>query len=107
MTQVGGQEEIRVPSGRVRLVTDFRSPPTRPSNSCSTGACARASSTRRASPVHSLKPAFRVIDVTEFAVLRGSVALNTIVATGDPNGCAADGADLASATTCTSSPAPT
>jgi hypothetical protein len=41
-----------------------------------------------------LKPAFRVIDVQELAKLSGTVALATLNATGDPNGCLADDPNL-------------
>jgi hypothetical protein len=44
-------------------------------------------------PGYLLKPAFRMLDVSEYGVLRGTVAANTVVETGDPNGCLADDED--------------
>ena len=48
LTEAGGEEEIelRVPSGRVRLVSGFEVPRIRPCACCSIGTCAKVSSTR-------------------------------------------------------------
>jgi len=92
MTNAGGQEEIRVPSGRVRLVDgfdvgtnqsveflfdwDMRSGLVRPPGQ----------------PGYFLKPAFRVLDVNEYGTLGGTVAPETLAAM--DNDCAADDEDL-------------
>jgi hypothetical protein len=92
MTSAGGQEEIRVPSGRVRLVDgfdvgtnqsveflfdwDMRSGLVRPPGQ----------------PGYFLKPAFRVLEVNEYGTLGGTVAPETLAAM--DNACDADAEDL-------------
>jgi len=94
MTSVGGQEELRVPSGRVRLVSGFDVGANQAVELLFDWDLRRGLVGPPGQPGFMLKPAFRVIDVTEFGVLRGTVATTTIVGSGDPNGCAADSADL-------------
>jgi hypothetical protein len=95
LTKVGGQEEIRVPSGRVRLVSGFEVAANQAVELLFDWSLRKGLVDPPGQPGFLLKPAFRVIDVTELGELRGTVAMATIVATGDPNGCATDHADLA------------
>src|SRR5882672_3834624 len=94
MTASGGQEEIRVPSGRVRLVDGFEVGPNQAVKLLFDWDLRKGLVDPPGQPGFLLKPAFRMLDVTELGALRGTVALTTIVATGDPNGCAKDAADL-------------
>jgi hypothetical protein len=94
MTSIGGQEELRVPSGRVRLVSGFEVGASQAVELLFDWDLRRGLVDPPGQPGFMLKPAFRVIDVKEFGVLRGTVAANTIVGAGDPNGCAADDSDL-------------
>jgi len=93
-TRSGGQEEIRVPSGRVRLVGAFTVGPNQAVKLLFDWNLRKGLVRPPGQPGFFLKPAFRVIDVTELSVLRGTVALTTLNATGDPNGCLADDANL-------------
>jgi hypothetical protein len=84
----GGTEELRVPSGRVRLVSGFDVP-------ANQGVRLLFDWDLRQGLVHPpglagylLKPAFRVLDLTAYGALSGSVASATITAAG----CDADGA---------------
>jgi uncharacterized protein DUF4382 len=94
VTKSGGQEEIRVPSGRVRLVGGFTVGPNQAVKLLFDWNLRQGLVRPPGQPGFFLKPAFRVIDVTELSVLRGTVALTTLNATGDPYGCLADDADL-------------
>jgi hypothetical protein len=94
MTASGGQEEIRVPSGRVRLVDGFEVGPNQAVKLLFDWNLRKGLVDPPGQPGFLLKPAFRMLDVTELGALRGTVALTTIVAAGDPNGCAKDDADL-------------
>jgi hypothetical protein len=89
-TKSGGQEEIRVPSGRVRLVGGFTVGPNQAVKLLFDWDLRKGLVRPKGQPGFFLKPAFRVIDVTELSVLRGTVALTTLNATDDPNGCLAD-----------------
>jgi hypothetical protein len=95
MTDVGGQEEVRVPSGRVRLVDGFEVGANQAVELLFDWNLRKGLVDPPGQPGFLLKPAFRVLDVNEFGAVSGTVAIGTIVATGDPNGCAADDADLA------------
>jgi hypothetical protein len=95
MTEVGGQEELRVPSGRVRLVSSFEVGANQAVELLFDWSLRQGLVDPPGQPGFLLKPAFRVIDVNEFGAVRGTVAMATIVASGDPNGCATDDADLA------------
>jgi hypothetical protein len=94
MTDVGGQEEIRVPSGRVRLVSGFEVGANEAVELLFDWDLRKGLVDPPGQPGFFLKPAFRVIDVKEFGALQGTVATTAIVATGDPNGCATDDSDL-------------
>jgi hypothetical protein len=92
MTASGGQEEIRVPSGRVRLVDGFEVGPNQAVKLLFDWDLRQGLVDPPGQPGFLLKPAFRMLDVTELGALRGTVALTTITATA--NGCAKDDADL-------------
>ena len=94
VTKTGGHEEIRVPSGRVRLVGGFEVGANQAVQLLFDWDLRRGLVDPPGQPGFLLKPAFRVVDVHELAKLGGTVALTTLNATGDPNGCLADGADL-------------
>ena len=95
MTTGGGQEEIRVPSGRVRLVDGFEVAANQAVMLLFDWDLRQGLVDPPGQPGFLLKPAFRMLDVKELGVLRGTVALTTISATGDPNGCTKDSsADL-------------
>jgi hypothetical protein len=94
MTDAGGQEELRVPSGRVRLVSGFEVEANQALRLLFDWDLRKGLVDPPGQPGFMLKPAFRVIDVTELGELSGTVATTTIVATGDPNGCATDDPDL-------------
>src|SRR5436190_647963 len=89
----GGQEELRVPSGRVRLVDGFEVGANQAVVLLFDWNLRKGLVRPPGQPGFMLKPAFRMLDVKELGVLKGTVALTTIVATGDPNGCAKDNAD--------------
>ena len=93
-TASGGQEELRVPSGRVRLVDGFEVGANQAVMLLFDWSLRKGLVRPPGQPGFMLKPAFRMLDVKELGVLKGTVALTTIVATGDPNGCAKDAADL-------------
>ena len=90
MTAIGGQEELRVPSGRVRLVSGFTVGANQAVRLLFDWDLRKGLVGPPGQPGYLLKPAFRVIDVTEYGVLRGTVADATI--TGDP-ACVTDDAD--------------
>ncbi len=94
MTQTGGQVELRVPSGRVRLVDGFDVAANQAVKLMFDWDLRKGLVGPPGQPGYMLKPAFRVIDVSEYGVLRGTVALGTLTATGDPNGCLADDANV-------------
>lgn len=105
-TTGGGQEEIRVPSGRVRLVGGFTVEKGQAVQLLFDWELRKGLVRPPGQPGFFLKPAFRVIDVTELGTLSGTVALTTLnggtaTATGnaagtttDTNGCLADDANL-------------
>jgi len=93
-TKSGGQEEIRVPSGRVRLVGSFTVEANQAVKLLFDWNLRQGLVRPPGQPGFFLKPAFRVIDVQELSVLRGTIALTTLNATGDPHGCLADDANL-------------
>jgi len=104
-TTTGGQEELRVPPGRVRLVGGFTVAANQALQLLLDWNLRKGLVRPQGQPGFFLKPAIRVIDVTELGVLRGTVALTTLNATtatvkavgttpsdttGDANGCLAD-----------------
>ena len=94
-TDTGGMEEVRVPSGIVRLVSGFDIPANQGVELLFDWDLRRGLVRPPGQPGYFLKPAFRMIDVTEFGALHGTVSAD-IVADAD-NDCNADSmaADLA------------
>jgi hypothetical protein len=94
-TNTGGMEEIHVPSGRVRLVSGFDVAANQAAELMFDWDLRTGLVDAPGQPGYFLKPAFRMIDVTEFGALEGTVAATTVT---DPaNDCNADSmaADLA------------
>jgi Domain of unknown function (DUF4382) len=94
VTKIGGQEELRVPSGRVRLVGGFDVAANQAVQLLFDWDLRKGLVDPPGQPGFLLKPAFRVVDVHELGKLSGTVALATLNATGDPNGCLADDPNL-------------
>lgn len=94
VTKIGGQEELRVPSGRVRLVGGFDVAANQAVQLLFDWDLRKGLVDPPGQPGFLLKPAFRVVDVHELGRLSGTVALATLNATGDPNGCLADDPNL-------------
>lgn len=92
MTAAGGQVELRVPSGRVRLVSGFDVEANQATEFLFDWDMRQGLVAPPGLPGYLLKPAFRMLDVTEYGVLRGTVAANTITAA--QNACNADDANL-------------
>lgn len=95
VTNVGGQEEIRVPSGSVRLVGGFQVGANQAVKLLFDWDMRKGLVNPPGQPGYFLKPAFRVLNVDELGVLTGTVAMDTIMGAGDPNHCLADGSDPA------------
>lgn len=87
MTKTGGQEEIRVPSGRVRLVSGFEVGANEAVEMLIDWSMRHGLVDPPGQLGYLLKPAFRVLDVNEYGVLQGTVAPTTRTALA----CAADG----------------
>jgi Domain of unknown function (DUF4382) len=94
VTKIGGQEELRVPSGRVRLVGGFDVAANQAVQLLFDWDLRKGLVDPPGQPGFLLKPAFRVVDVHELGRLSGTVALATLNAAGDPNGCLADDPNL-------------
>jgi hypothetical protein len=94
VTKIGGQEELRVPSGRVRLVGGFDVAANQAVQLLFDWDLRKGLVDPPGQPGFLLKPAFRVVDVHELGKLSGTVAIATLNATGDPNGCLADDPNL-------------
>jgi hypothetical protein len=92
-TLAGGQEEVRVPSSRVRLVSGFSVAPNQAAELLFDWDMRTGLVDPPGQPGFLLKPAFRMLDVTELGALSGTIAMNTVVANGAQNGCAADDAN--------------
>ena len=90
VTTVGGQEEIQVPSGRVRLVSGFDVEANQAVLLLFDWDLRKGLVDPPGQLGYLLKPAFRMIDVTEFGRLSGTVALPMIM---DPD-CTADDANV-------------
>ena len=89
LTDTGGMEEIRVPSGRVRLVSGFEVAEAQAVQFLFDWDLRQALVDPPAfDPGFLLKPAFRVIDVTEYGVLGGTIAVDSV--TDAANDCNAD-----------------
>jgi hypothetical protein len=92
MTDAGGQEEIRVPSGRVRLVSGFEVPENQGVVLLFDWDLRKGLVDPPGQPGYLLKPAFRMLEVNAFGALEGTIALTTV--TDAANNCAVDDADL-------------
>ncbi|HJR71695.1 MAG TPA: DUF4382 domain-containing protein [Gammaproteobacteria bacterium] len=92
MTVTGGQEELRVPSGRVRLVSGFDIPENQSTQFLFDWDMRTGLVDPPGLPGYLLKPAFRMLEVTAFGVLTGTVANETITLAA--NACNADDANL-------------
>ena len=87
-TNTGGMEEIRVPSGIVRLVSGFDVAANQGAEFLFDWDLRRGLVDPPGQPGYFLKPAFRMIDVNEFGALHGTVSAAIV---GDPdNDCNAD-----------------
>lgn len=99
MTETGGEEEIelRVPSNRVRLVGGFDVPPNESLQLLFDWDMRKGLVYPPGQRQYMLKPAFRMLDVTAYGVLKGTIAATTVGTSLDPaaNNCASDdNADL-------------
>jgi hypothetical protein len=98
LTNYGGEEEIDVehdlfvPSGRLRLVDGFEVPPNRAVKLLFDWDMRQGLVYPPGLGRYLLKPAFRMIDVTAYGVLEGTIAGTTVGTELDPaeNACAAD-----------------
>ena len=99
VTDTGGQEEIRVPSGSVRLVGGFEIGANQAVKLLFDWDMRKGLVHPPGQPGYFLKPAFRMLSVDQLGVLSGTVgadvlsgtvAMDTIMGSGDPNHCLAD-----------------
>ncbi len=94
LTETGGEEEIelRVPSGRVRLVSGFEVPANQGVRLLFDWDMRQGLVYPPGQGQYLLKPAFRMLDVTAYGVLQGTIAAATVGTSLDPatNNCAAD-----------------
>ena len=96
ITNTGGEvdleTELRVPSDRLRLVSGFDVAPNQAVRLLFDWDMRQGLVNPPGQGQYLLKPAFRMIDVTEYGVLEGTIAAATIGTSLDPavNGCAAD-----------------
>lgn len=88
VTDAGGQVELRVPSGRVRLVSGFEVEANEATEFLFDWNVRQGLVAPPGQGGYLLKPAFRMLEVTEYGVLRGTVASETITASA--NACYAD-----------------
>jgi hypothetical protein len=94
LTETGGEEEIelRVPSGRVRLVSGFEVPANQGVRLLFDWDMRQGLVNPPGQRQYFLKPAFRMLDVTAYGVLQGTIAAATVGTSLDPavNNCASD-----------------
>jgi hypothetical protein len=94
MTEAGGEEEIelRVPSNRVRLVGGFEVPPNESLKLLFDWDMRKGLVYPPGQQQYMLKPAFRMLDVTAYGELKGTIAAATVGTSLDPavNNCASD-----------------
>jgi hypothetical protein len=94
LTETGGEEEIelRVPSGRVRLVSGFDVPANQAVRLLFDWDMRQGLVYPPGQGQYLLKPAFRMLDVTAYGVLQGTIAAATVGTSLDPatNNCASD-----------------
>ena len=86
LTEAGGEEEIelRVPSGRVRLVSGFEVPPNQAVRLLFDWDMRQGLVNPPGQRQYFLKPAFRMLDVTAYGVLQGTIAAATVGTSLDP-----------------------
>lgn len=98
LTEAGGEEEIelRVPSNRLRLVSGFDVPPNQAVRLLFDWDMRKGLVFPPGQGQYMLRPAFRVLDVTAYGVLEGTIAATTVGTDINPatNVCATDDADL-------------
>ena len=96
LTDTGGEvdleTELRVPSGRLRLVSGFDVAPNQAVKLLFDWDMRKGLVAPPGLPGYLLKPAFRMLDVTEYGVLRGTVAGTTLSLAA--NACNTDDANL-------------
>jgi hypothetical protein len=92
VTVGGGQEELRVPSGRVRLVSGFTVEPNEGAQFLFDWDMRKGLVRPPGLPGYLLKPAFRMLDVAEYGALQGSVSGSALSL--PANACNADDANL-------------
>jgi hypothetical protein len=94
LTETGGEEELelRVPSGRVRLVSGFEVPANQGVRLLFDWDLRQGLVYPPGQGQYLLKPAFRMLDVTAYGVLQGTITAATVGTSLDPatNNCAAD-----------------
>jgi Domain of unknown function (DUF4382) len=94
LTETGGEEEIdlRVPSGRLRLVSGFEVGPNQAVRLLFDWDMRQGLVLPPGQNRYFLKPAFRMLDVTEYGTLQGTIAAATVGTSLDPaaNNCATD-----------------
>lgn len=93
LTETGGEEEIElfVPSGRVRLVDGFDVPANQAVRLLFDWDMRQGLVYPPGLRQYLLKPAFRMLDVTAYGVLRGTIAAATVgTSLGTDNNCASD-----------------
>ena len=86
----GGQVELRVPSGSVRLVSGFTITADRATRFMIDWNARKGLVHPPGQPGYMLKPAFRIIDMTEYGRLSGTVAMDLITPETADNQCNAD-----------------
>jgi Domain of unknown function (DUF4382) len=86
----GGQFELRVPSGSVRLVSGLTITANHETSLMIDWNARLGLVKPPGRPGYMLRPAFRVIDMTEFGTLSGTVAMDLITPATPENGCNAD-----------------
>jgi hypothetical protein len=92
VTEAGGHVQLRVPSGRVRLVGGFEVEANQATELLFDWNVRQGLVAPPGLPGYVLKPAFRMLDVTEYGVLRGTVDFNKVA---DPvNACGSDHTNL-------------
>jgi len=98
LTETGGEEEIdlRVPSGRLRLVGGFEVDPNEAVRLLFDWDMRQGLVFPPGQGRYFLKPAFRMLDVTAYGRLQGTIAAATVGTVTDPatNNCATDDTDL-------------
>lgn len=77
-TLAGGEVELEVPSGSVRLVSGFTITANLPASFTVDWDTRRGLIRPPGRPGYMLRPAFRIVDMTEYFTLRGEIAIETL-----------------------------